>query len=408
MASPGPILIASYHFTPAPATRGLQVAKLLKYALRAGATIEIVTAPNGAPEGTSHDPGVPWFPPDERLTVHRVASRVPRAFDRASSLLTSRPLRSWGWAAQRCCLDLLASRGAQAYACLMTCAMPIDSHAPGLAAKRVHPRLPWLAHFSDPYANNPLYPPRGFWQAHARRRFENRVVGAADRLLFVGDGLREHVMGLHPVARDKARTLFHVFDPELYGDATPTDEDVLTVTYLGGLAKRRNIEPLLRVLEHLKATGAPLERLRFRMVGDELAESSAALNAIVPGAAAFVGRVSYLESLRLMREADLLLLIDANVGASPFYPSKLADYFGAGRPVLAITPPYSYSTVLLREAGMPCFGYEELEACADWLARQVRGETTLPSVRKEALARFEAPAVARRFLDLVAEVAGEQ
>jgi hypothetical protein len=45
--------------------------------------------------------------------------------------------------------------------------------------------------------------------------------------------------------------------------------------------------------------------------------------------------VGYQESLKLMSEADALLVIDAPADQSVFLPSKLIDYIGAGRPISA-------------------------------------------------------------------------
>jgi glycosyltransferase involved in cell wall biosynthesis len=52
-----------------------------------------------------------------------------------------------------------------------------------------------------------------------------------------------------------------------------------------------------------------------------------------------------------MQEADVLMVIDADVPDSVFLPSKLIDYLGAGRPVLGITPPDSGSARVIRKAG---------------------------------------------------------
>ena len=49
--------------------------------------------------------------------------------------------------------------------------------------------------------------------------------------------------------------------------------------------------------------------------------------------------VSYIQSLELMRSADILLIIDVLAEKSPFLPSKLIDYIGANKPIFGVTPP---------------------------------------------------------------------
>jgi len=69
-------------------------------------------------------------------------------------------------------------------------------------------------------------------------------------------------------------------------------------------------------------------------------------------------RVAYRESLRLMREADLLLVLGSD--DAKYAPSRLATLSAAGRPVLAVG---SKDSVLLRRAaeipGVICAGYEK-------------------------------------------------
>jgi len=48
--------------------------------------------------------------------------------------------------------------------------------------------------------------------------------------------------------------------------------------------------------------------------------------------------INYLESLHLMRQSGVLLLVEANMTESPFMPSKYFDYLFANRPILAISP----------------------------------------------------------------------
>ncbi|MEA2329376.1 MAG: hypothetical protein QOE68_4335, partial [Thermoanaerobaculia bacterium] len=72
----------------------------------------------------------------------------------------------------------------------------------------------------------------------------------------------------------------------------------------------------------------------------------------IEDAVQFIGPVSYLESLDRMMAADQLVLIDAEFDdTNIFFPSKLVDYFGSGKPIIAITPPSGATARLLREAG---------------------------------------------------------
>lgn len=65
--------------------------------------------------------------------------------------------------------------------------------------------------------------------------------------------------------------------------------------------------------------------------------------------------VKYFESLSVMKNSDLLLLIDANLGAvipnNIFYAAKLADYIGSGSNIFGITMLDGPSADIIREIG---------------------------------------------------------
>jgi hypothetical protein len=58
-------------------------------------------------------------------------------------------------------------------------------------------------------------------------------------------------------------------------------------------------------------------------------------------------RYTYLQSLKIQQNADILLLIEAVSEISPFMPGKLADYLMAKKPILALTPKTSETSRIL-------------------------------------------------------------
>jgi hypothetical protein len=76
------------------------------------------------------------------------------------------------------------------------------------------------------------------------------------------------------------------------------------------------------------------------------------LDKLPEGMVAFLPPVDYAESLALMRSAHLLVVIDAPTDTSVFLPSKLVDYVGAERPILALSPPGATATLANRLGGL--------------------------------------------------------
>jgi hypothetical protein len=75
------------------------------------------------------------------------------------------------------------------------------------------------------------------------------------------------------------------------------------------------------------------------------------MNRLEPGVACLMGQISYFDALRSMVEADVLLVIDAAKEWSPFMPGKLADYYGTGGVVLAMTPHGSSTESIIKKYG---------------------------------------------------------
>jgi hypothetical protein len=85
------------------------------------------------------------------------------------------------------------------------------------------------------------------------------------------------------------------------------------------------------------------------------------------------GVVSYLESLKYMVKSDLLLLIDApSEEENLFFPSKLADYIGSGRPILGITPKRGASADILRDLGYPVVDPKDIEGIKEAISNSYK------------------------------------
>jgi hypothetical protein len=96
------------------------------------------------------------------------------------------------------------------------------------------------------------------------------------------------------------------------------------------------------------ALNAVLERrpdlagsIELELVGPVAADMLAtpAASRLPAGLLRHVPHVTYVESLEKMYDADILLLIEADVPYRLFVPSKISDYLGADRPIVGVAPP---------------------------------------------------------------------
>jgi len=407
------LLAVSFAYPPAASPRAVQVARLLKH-LKVRTTLVCAdfddkdridpTLVSEAEAPLARCLRVPFVRSAPRNLLTRVAYR----FD--LPLVDKSPDQFGPWKrAVRSAVEKFLGEVDYRPDVLATFGSPMSDHLIGLALKR-RLGVPWVAHFSDPWVDNPFLPYDRLTR-RINRALEGRVLREADRLIFTSDETVELVASKQGRwLSEKARVLEHAFEPELFDPAVARGGTTLVVRYVGDFYGVRSPAPLFEALRRLlDAEPASVAGVRFELVGakDERQLEEAGLAALPAGLVVSRPPVKYLESLRLMREADGLLVIDAPADLSVFLPSKLIDYVGAARPVFGITPRGTAASLIRRLGGWvadPSDAAGVAETLKSFLAflRDDRG----PAAWGNAAARrdFEAPAVAEKFAGILREV----
>jgi hypothetical protein len=291
------------------------------------------------------------------------------------------------------------------YDLVLTCSQPHANHLMGLELKR-RTGLPWVAYFSDPWTDSPY---QTFGTETVRRhhlRLEDQILAAADRVLYTCDEMLDLVLDNHRVL-DRAKTgvLPHSFVPDWYGGdhpqrlAGPPVRLLQTGSFYGPRTPLPLIDALRRVSRQRELEG----KLRIdsyggmddrwkKLVADKDLENVFSVH----------GFVAYLESLRLMKQTDGLLLIDAaltSTAQSVFLPSKLIDYLGSGAPVIAVTPEHGATARVVRECGGTVVPIEKPEEL-DRLLLRIVDEGEIPfEPHEEACRAYDYRTVGRELLD---------
>jgi glycosyltransferase involved in cell wall biosynthesis len=251
-----------------------------------------------------------------------------------------------------------------------------------------------VAHFSDPWHENPYRRPR-FAERWINARLERAVVTAADALVFVNDETRDATLDRYGFnLRAKAHVIPHCFEPDLYPPRR-VPHDGIVLRHIGHFYGARGIRPLLEAIRRLRGSRPTvLESVTFELVGRIREPEVAEVRRLgLEDAVRFRPPVSYRESLREMRDADILLLVEAPAATNLFLPSKLVDYLGSGTPVLALTPLQGPAARLLAETGDTVVAPDDVPAIADALARGIErrraGLNGAGPTRGATLARLE-------------------
>jgi glycosyltransferase involved in cell wall biosynthesis len=229
------------------------------------------------------------------------------------------------------------------YEVMVTWSQPHSSHLVGLKLKSSLKASPkWVAHFSDPWPSNPYFNVNNLVKMINRNLF-TRVLNHADVVSVTNEYVIVAEEGFSSVEnRRKVHVVPHSFMSSMY----PCEEksqinDQIILRYIGSFYGLRRPDPILAALATLEANEPSIsKKLRVEFIGAKLDEKSQKdIQKLKFTSVEVLPSVSFRESLGLMQNADLLLIIDAPMEISPFLPSKLIDYIGSNVPVLAFTPP---------------------------------------------------------------------
>ncbi len=369
--SAGTVLLAAKRLHPDATSEGICTARTLEAMVGAGLTVAVVTS-DEATDAAGLRRALPWF--DGPLVHVRTLPRRPTAgagrrlwagIDLAGTWVDGHPTwyrRSVGaWrealttAIGRHRPSVVVTRGAG------------GGFEPHLAVARLGLDVPWVAHYHDPW-------PAGRWpepyrpaptRALARQdRGHEAILRQADALTFPSARLRDWIVGDDPGRRARSHVVPHVLgpatpppgaDPALVAAAL---DRPFTLVHTGTLLRHRRVDALLAAVAAF--TGDDGER---RAATRLVLAGPAAAGATTTGAAGLaaeleadgrlwrhVGRTTQATALTLAAGASATVLVEAAAPESPFFPGKLADYLGTGRPVLALSPRESVASDLMGEA----------------------------------------------------------
>lgn len=334
------------------------------------------------------------------------------------------------------------------YACVMTRSTPPESILVGLKIKEKHPEVKWIASLADPVSNNPYElkayvdecktltdaqkaelrqdlldsqeakldrwekrPEPGIQLLCKLKRWENAVLKQADLVISPTATQLRYLLQKRAWS-PKCFPLPHSYDPTFYPPAKPRGTDKVVLSFIGYSDVTRSLVPFVQAVRLLKERNCPfLDRLDMRFIGNNpRALQDMVLDYFLEDVIHFRGGVDYYESLACMQDSDWLLHVDAffhtlSTGGSIFFAGKLADYMGAGRPILALTGQGSPAHSIVTQSGGVCLLPWDIEGLADQLEQILMGAAA-PRLNGAYIQQFSSPAVAKAFDARVAELCG--
>jgi glycosyltransferase involved in cell wall biosynthesis len=266
------------------------------------------------------------------------------------------------------------------YEVMITWSQPHSSHLVGLKLKTFLKTSPkWVAHFSDPWPSNPFFEVNN-WIKMINEDLFTRVLNEADAITVTNEQVIATEEGFSIAKnRGKVHVIPHSFLPSMYPSENKSRaSDQIILRYIGSFYGLRRPDPILSALALLEAKDPNIaKQLRLEFIGAKPDEKAIRdIQKLKLVSVEVLPPVSFRESLGLMQNADLLLIIDAPMDTSPFLPSKLIDYIGSNVPVLAFTPPGPSAKVVMELGGWVVspteteLGYEALKDALGMITAQ--------------------------------------
>ena len=271
------------------------------------------------------------------------------------------------------------------YKYLYTSIVPGISHIAGKAIKKRNPNVIWYASFSDPFKGSPykdvnLENHSIFYKIAFKvgafffynNKYEEAAVKYADKLIFICEEQRDFTLSQYPNSEELKKKsiimpLTFIKDWNIYNNLLIDNEVNNTpkkAVHLGRLYGLRKIDTFLDALKELKEEYPNLsEKIVFHQYSEiqehdiKKIESYGLQDLFIVH-----NKVTYNESVEIMKNADILVLFDTlmpEAKVQPYLPSKIVEYLMLKKPILGICGNNSPSYRILIEYGYDTVGYEK-------------------------------------------------
>lgn len=453
------ILIISYHFPPSGRVGGRRAARFAKWLARLGWRPTVLTLddhraaePPPPSRGAESDdrlevvrvrPRARW---NDRLLELRRGLRAPNADERRtrapggalagaladseppprrpgvlrvvdSSLNLLEPESGWVWAALGALNRLAESHD---FDCIWTSSPPHLTHLIALSGKRLFPDAVWVADFRDPWLGRTrnarpegMWPPAVGLSVRLESWLEKKVMRAADAVTHVTANARDATRERYPAVRSRLLVLPNGIDSEELPRVDPAAPkrrgERFVITYLGTLYLNRDPRSFLHGLRRFVCSLDPAgRRVRVNLVGGCEYYHSVSVRALcrelgLEEVVRLQGFVPHDESMRLMRESDVLLLLAQRQPDS--IPAKTYEYLWARTPILCICEPEGGTARLVEELGggitVPPDDPEAVAAALARLHALPPGDERQPVASAASLSRFDAPRQTEELVELI-------
>ncbi len=388
------VLFISYFFPPIRSVESVMALQQLKYLPDCDVTVIAADAPR-------HFSVEPVAIP-EHIRVIRVKAPNNRFMHALYSLkFTTDPEMAWLPFARRAVRDTLSR---ETFDVMVSRANPVSSH---LAVPK-DMKIPWIAMYGDPGALHPYIRCRFPGLRKIHMWIDRKIISSADAVVVTSEQTKRLFADAYGHS-EKMHVLPNTYDPEEFKDIPERKQGggKFKILHAGSFYNLRSPKHFLQA---------------YRLFLGRHPKSAGNVEVVFAGSLGkyegllkpFHGNIVLKRNLSrdaLKQEyagSDALLLIDAPVPKSPFFPAKLPEYFAAKRPILALSPEDGASADAVREANagvvVPPSDVPKIADALEGYYSLWKEGKLFSAFRPEALERYSARNYGARFSEIIQSV----
>ena len=228
-------------------------------------------------------------------------------------------------------------------------------------------RIPWVADFRDPMAQDEYPADRRVWRSFLK--VEQRVTRSAQALTFTSPSAKDYYVARYGAElASRCAVVPNGYDQAAFAELDECAPAALAGRRIEALHSgllypwERNPLPFFRAVAGLHQQGFFAQHpvhFMFRASGfaEQFEPAVAALG--ITELVSFAARLPYHDALREMHDTDLLLAFQA-ANSNFQTPAKIYEYLRIGRPILALVAPGGDTAQLL--AGLPVATLADIES----------------------------------------------
>lgn len=284
---------------------------------------------------------------------------------------------------------------------------PCSNH---LVARRLKQKfgLPWVASFYDPWIEHIVKQYKFDYFKRKDVEQERKVAECADLIFHTNSKIVHNWKQRYEnmcYAKIHELPLCYNFKELTIKESQFVKSKKLRIAHIGGVYGNRSSSTLLEALNHLFQFHPDfVNRLEITFVGGtherELIMSDEGISHLFK----FVDKVPFNQVGAYFNNADIFLLLDMNMRACPFFPSKLILYQYYRKPILGITQIGSVLEQELQEANYPVFYYGESKSIEHFLFKALSSYQSLFTFNHDVWKKYDVTSVADTYYKYTLEI----